>query len=344
LLCDNGEWGQAKAVAGRCLAKKEWEDAFTFSVRATLARISQQEGNEEENAAHRAKMESYDQEGQLDWRYLSKHKQEYAAKLLRQPADRGEGVKVTCFGHFQVQMPGATEEVRWRTKKTQELFAYLFHLQGQPVDKETILLQLWPDLDHESATSLLHTTLYNIRKALPGSQSENLIVYGQKKYAMNMELILSPLDKMNRLCQAMGIRDEDFIYNCRDTLRSCRGEYLGGVACNFAAAPRAYFEQKFLRLCHIAASQCMERRQWEEAVSLLDMAIEADPYEESLYDLILRCFHEMKDVKRIKLYYTRLRDLLREELGVEPSDEVAAAYRLCLYNGADRQNVVGTSA
>jgi DNA-binding SARP family transcriptional activator len=254
------------------------------------------------------------------------------------PSD-GEKVKVACFGRFQVRLPGAADDARWRTKKAQELFAYLFHLQGQPVEKETILLQLWPDLDHESATSLLHTTLYSIRKMLAACQSENLIVYCNKKYAMRMEMVSSALCTLDRLCHAAGAHDGELVYNSRDVLASCRGEYLGGIACSFAAAPRAYYEQKFLQLSYIAAGQCMDRMQWEEAVELLDMGIEADPFDEGQYGLILRCFHEMRDLRRAKRYYAQLRDLLREELGVEPSDEVEAAYRLCVGAGAGKRRM-----
>ena len=83
----------------------------------------------------------------------------------------------------------------------------------------------------------------------------------------------------------------------------------------------------------------MEHGRWEEAVSLLDKAIDIDPFDENQYLLILRCFQEIKDLKRAKRYYTRLEDTLREELDVTPSEEVAAAYRFCLDTCAGRRRM-----
>jgi two-component SAPR family response regulator len=208
------------------------------------------------------------------------------------------------------------------------------------VDKESILLQLWPDADKESASALFHTTLYSIRKMLAGCRMENLIAYDKKKYSMNMELVDSDLEKMSRLCRALGQKDESFVYSYRDVLRCYRGEYLGGIACAFSLDQRAYYEQRFLRLSEVAARMCMEKRQWEEAVSLLDVAIGTDPYEEGLYRLLFQCFRETRDVKRARSSFSRLTATLREELGVPPSPEVAEAYRLCLDAGAAQRKKV----
>ncbi|MCL2167296.1 MAG: hypothetical protein FWH49_08435, partial [Clostridiales bacterium] len=325
----------AGEAARRCLADIVWEDAFSFSARTTWARAGQAEGKAEEVAAQHNLLESYDREQQFDWSCLPKGQRDYVENLFRQKeaVDRDGKIRVECFGPFRVLLPDAAEEVRWRTKKAQELFAYLFHLQGQAVNKETILLHLWPDTDKESATSLLHTSLYSIRKMLALQRLEDVIVYDKKKYAMNMEMVQSTLDKMNPLCRALEQHDEAFVYNCREILYACCGEYLGGVTNEYAVAPRAYYEQKFLQLSETAARKSMEKQEWAEAVSLLDMAIGVDPFEESLYQLILQCFRSMKDLKRARRYYTRLKDILRDELDVEPSPEVTAAYRYCLESG-----------
>jgi len=340
-LFENGAQEQAKEAAVRCLSEIVWEDAFSFSARLILALSARQEGKEETYSAHRLEMERYHQDRQLDWCFLPDEQRSCIDEILRQDDSPGERIKikVACFGRFQVRLPEETEEARWRTRKAQELFAFLFHLQGQPVDKETILLRLWPETDKESATSLLHTTLYSIRKMLAGYRLDGMIVYDKKKYMMNMDYVSSDLDQINQLCRALSLNDESFIYNCRNVLNSYLGDYLGGIACDFTVAPRAYYEQKFLQLIDTASRKCMEREQWDEAVSLLDMAINVDPFEEKLYHLVLQCFQELKDVKRAKAYYTRLRTVLREELEIEPSAEVYYAYRLCLEATSDKMNV-----
>jgi len=243
-------------------------------------------------------------------------------------------VKVDCFGDFRVWLPSATEEAHWRTKKAQELFAYLFHSKGQPVGKDAILLQLWPETDRKSATTLFHTTLYSIRKMLMAHQLEKLIVYDKKKYALKVDLLSSPLEIMDELCRACERMDEEFIYNNRETLSYYQGEYLGGISCVFASASRAYYEQKFIRLSQVAARKSMENNLWGEAVLLLEAAIDADPFEEYSYCLLFQCFQALKEIKQAKRYYAQLKKILYEELDVEPCADVLEAYKLCLARGA----------
>ena len=67
---------------------------------------------------------------------------------------------------FSVFLPDKDgREMKWRTKKARELFAYLFHLQGSSVSREALIDLLWPESGMKSAIALFHTTLYSIRQA-----------------------------------------------------------------------------------------------------------------------------------------------------------------------------------
>ena len=58
-------------------------------------------------------------------------------------------VRIKSFGSFHVQYHG--EEPKWRTKKTKELFAFLFNKQGVPVSRDVIIGSLWPELEEDRA-------------------------------------------------------------------------------------------------------------------------------------------------------------------------------------------------
>src|SRR5690625_2924556 len=51
-------------------------------------------------------------------------------------------------------------EVKWRTKKVKELFAFLWQHHKQGVNRSQILMALWPELPEENAIAMLHTTVY----------------------------------------------------------------------------------------------------------------------------------------------------------------------------------------
>jgi two-component SAPR family response regulator len=260
-------------------------------------------------------------------------------ELFGQDKDREDTGKVTvsCFGDFRVFLSDQGDEIQWRTKKAQALFAYLFHLQGRPVDKDVLLLQLWPEADKKSATTLLHTTLYSIRKTLAAYRLEDLISYQNKRYAMKMELVHSDLEEMDQLCQALEHGDKVFVHGRGDFLKCYKGSYLGGVTGNFSESRKAYYEKKFLEICRLLAERTMKEGRFEDAVAYLDRAIAVDPYGEDLYLLVLQCLRALGEVKRAKRYYEQIVRVLKEDLDVEPAAEVTGAYRNCLEEGSLRK-------
>lgn len=56
--------------------------------------------------------------------------------------------------------------IRWRTSKAQELFAYLFHNRNRFVSKDTLTDLLWPDFNLKKASTHLYTTIYQVRQCL----------------------------------------------------------------------------------------------------------------------------------------------------------------------------------
>jgi two-component SAPR family response regulator len=66
-------------------------------------------------------------------------------------------VRVQCLGRLELLVDG--RPVRWPTKKTVELFAYLLHNNGRFVSKDRIVDDLWPDQGYENALVNLHTAV-----------------------------------------------------------------------------------------------------------------------------------------------------------------------------------------
>jgi ATP/maltotriose-dependent transcriptional regulator MalT len=337
-LYEEEEWSKTREFIISSLADKETETAFVAYARLMLVLILQREGQLEEADAQMRKVEAYKEENHLDWSLVPARKMQDLRKFMKSDGKGEEGkVHISCFDGFRVFLPNRKDEMKWRTQKAQELFAYLFHLRGRPIEKDFLLLQLWPEADKKSATALLHTTLYSIRKTLAQWQMDDLIEYQDKKYTMRMDRVHSDLDKIDELCQSMEKKNDDFIYSRREWLQSYTGSYLEGVAGDFSVDCRDYYERMFLRMSYAIARRAMREGDFEEGMAFIEKAIDVDPYEEKLYLLGFKCFRALGEVKRAKKYYDNLSRILKEELDVEPEEEVTAAYRYCLEEGAQRK-------
>lgn len=73
-------------------------------------------------------------------------------------------VEIKCFGDFTVSINGKMIDDNWRTKKTEELLAYLLCMNGKSVSRERIISDLWPDLVLDKGYANLYTTQYNLKK------------------------------------------------------------------------------------------------------------------------------------------------------------------------------------
>ena len=104
------------------------------------------------------------------------------------PLEPGPLLKVQCLGPFRV-LAGETE-ITWRTTKARDLFAYLVHHRNRAVFKEKILEDLWPETDPEQASTLFHTNLYQLRKAVKGVVgNRRLVKHAAGQYHLDQEFI-----------------------------------------------------------------------------------------------------------------------------------------------------------
>ena len=110
----------------------------------------------------------------------------------------GGVVKVTCFGKFTVTING--ELLKFRTAKTEELFAYLIDNGGRNVHRNHIIDSFWMDYDGDRGMILFNTTLYYLKKAFMQKGGQLKIEFNRGSYQMDIENIeCDAIDFMNRL-------------------------------------------------------------------------------------------------------------------------------------------------
>jgi two-component SAPR family response regulator len=76
----------------------------------------------------------------------------------------GQIVNINCFRHLAVIVDGVELKIGWRTKKAEELMAFLLCEKGRFVAKEKIAEALWPELEQEKSFSNLYLAYYYLKK------------------------------------------------------------------------------------------------------------------------------------------------------------------------------------
>ena len=230
-------------------------------------------------------------------------------------------VIIRSFGRLRVILPDG-QELRWRTRKAQELFAYLFHRDGALVERERLMDILWPQSAPTNATSLLHTSLYNIRKSLAPYGLDQLLLREKKGYRMDMKLVDS--DRKRLEAASAGEWKETNLSELYE------GPYLEDIEAPWTEDSRAWYAGTFLRLCRTTAETRMEQGDYPGAADCLRAAVRQEPYDEELTALLIRCYAAMGEVKNAITSYNRLKDTLAQDLDTEPGEEVTRTYKECL--------------
>lgn len=223
-------------------------------------------------------------------------------------------IKIRCMGCFSVFLPGSEgQELKWRTKKARELFAYLFHLQGRSVSREDIIELLWPDTASKSAIALFHTTLYSIRQPFMQEGLEDIISYEKKTYSLNMQLVDSDLQQLSSYLKEQSLWEN----SPEQIMQLYPGSYMGNSGYLWSYGMAKELENNYLAVLKTGAATRTAQNQHPAALPFLQRMLETDPYNEEIVSQLILCLYKSGKQSEAKQQYDRMQKLYREDLELE---------------------------
>lgn len=225
---------------------------------------------------------------------------------------------VKCFGQFTVctQKHGC---IRWKTAKAEELFALLIHAQGKIKSKESLIEILWPNTDINKAANLFRVTCTYIRSSLAELGIVNLLQRELDGYKLNTNLIKCDLYGFRLMAQSIKAQHTDKL---EEVSALYAGEYLEGKNYDWAISARVQLESDFLSMQRCLAERYIAMNSYEKACKTLEQVLQYDPYEEeAVFSLIKLKLNTGNDVAAVKVY-RQYESLVKEELGILPSDKL----------------------
>jgi DNA-binding SARP family transcriptional activator len=262
----------------------------------------------------------------------------HLARPARHKPGRPSALRIYLLGTTIVRRSDGflVEGPLWQRVKVRALLAILAQNQGQPVHREVILEQLWPDLDYPSALHNLNTTIYDLRHSLEpelkhGAQSQ-YVHYGSDHYllqpAAGYWLDTDAFEKgIGRAYREQEASQAITIYH--SVLRLYRGDFLADLGLGFAWY---WSEQNRLRELYLTALEQLaalyeQQHSEEPAYGTYLKAWTIDPCRESACRPLLRILLRRGDRATAITYYQQLVKVLRQELGVDPGLETQRLYQ-----------------
>jgi two-component SAPR family response regulator len=216
--------------------------------------------------------------------------------------------------------------VKWISKKSMELFAYLLVNRGRNVTKARILEDIFPELPLKNAEAYLNTAVYQLRKALSLHGFKEMIITAHEQYRVNLDQAevdfivfeqgVETLTEVNKANEAAAITLE----------KQFAGELFDDKSFGWAAVERERLTILYDVLAKRLASWLLDQQRYREAAHIARKMVFRNEFEEESNLLLLNIVGAMGDRQSLHHYYERYTQLLLQELGLQPSTIIQQLY------------------
>lgn len=231
-------------------------------------------------------------------------------------------LRVLTLGQDVVERDGVrVANTNWRASSARELFFYL--LFCGPASKENIHLEFWPDSSPDRARSRFHTTLYRARQAL----GENFIIFQEDEdcYLLNPETEIwcdaREVEALTTQARLLSPRDARTADLWRKAVELYKGDFLLSMDREWVYDRREMLREAYIEAL-IGMGECARARgDFRAALSAFKQALDQEPYREDINRAIMISYADLGDKHQIATHMDKFRELLRQDLAVEPSPE-----------------------
>lgn len=251
--------------------------------------------------------------------------QRLETRLLREQtnsqAGYGEVLRLKSFGGFEIYDPQG-EVISWRTKKAKELFVYLWLKDGEFVNRDVIIEDVFPDKTADRGGALLHTTIYQIRNSLRMAGFKNPIDFINERYRLNLQTD-SEAKHIKRMFEKGEIEEEyeEFL------VKVCQSDFIEESYPWLIGMKQAYKERFFDLLDRHIGQNLGEKKTNSTQEEFAKIMLRIDPYSEKAARYMVEILGEQGKKRELDLFYREFENVMSEDMGEAPGKELEKAYK-----------------
>jgi DNA-binding SARP family transcriptional activator len=246
---------------------------------------------------------------------------------------------LTCFGRLRVFVSGqAIPPSRFRRQKALTLLKVLLAHRGRPLHREALIEILWPEADPEQAGNHLRVVLFDLRHTLEpglpkGKPSSYVVSIGDLVYLDPSERCWIDAEEFERLARTFRQRVHE--RRIDDALRAAQAavalygaDYLEDEPyLDWCVAERERLREVFLDLLQHLATVHAERGDGDEAIRVCRRALVTDSLREQTHRQLMALLARAGRPGEALRQYETCRQLLWQELGVQPDEATTRVRR-----------------
>jgi two-component system LytT family response regulator len=235
---------------------------------------------------------------------------------------------VRCFGRLELLSVGASDKgkVKFRTKKAQEMFAFLLHSGGSWVTKERLIATLWREYEQDKAVSYLHHSVSRIRWLLKEWDAAVTIEYADDSYRLGSRGIITDTELFEQTVDQEPYQYKEHWSRYEHAASLYIGDYLEDHNYEWAETKRFKLQDQYQRLIIGMAGYELEHGRERSAIHRLLKARDRFPYSDEICRLMLSAYATLGQYEQLESCYKSFAEVLKIELGVQPEQETTMLY------------------
>lgn len=231
-------------------------------------------------------------------------------------------LKVISFGGFQV-LDSMDNPLAWRTQKSRELFAYLWSKKDRAVSKMSIVEDIFPDRDFDKTITLLHTTIYQLRKSLERLGYPNGIIYFNDSYQLDLP-IESDIEKLNKVLDHKEYNHKEI----KEILEIYKGDFLEEEGYHWAIEiQQRYRDIVFNILEKFTKNELKKGRLSSIMKFCLDKIYELDPFNEDVAKMLIHYYGRQSRRASLERFFNGYEENLWNEMNLKPMKSTIELYK-----------------
>lgn len=261
---------------------------------------------------------------------LVKTIQRLEEQMVEESADKqNDKTMIRSFQSLRFELSGQPlPNIRWRTSKTQELFAYLLHNRNRFVGKNHLIEMLWPNISYKKASTLLYTTIYQVRNCLKqgGINLQINSVSTEGGYILETDNLLIDVMEWEKGIQALSTINHDNYPEHQRLFDLYIGDYLGDYDYLWAESERQRLRSIWLHHAMGMAEFCINSDKIPEALTIYQRVVQMYPYFEQAHFGLMKVYNSIGERVAVEEGYSLLIELLNRDLSISPPAEITNWY------------------
>jgi len=226
------------------------------------------------------------------------------------------------------------ELIEISSRKAEAIVVYILFSDKASVEREEIATLLWGEMSETRALTNLRVTLAAIKK-----QCRDLLIISRRRISLNPDIVIesdrSKLEATIDTSLANGLDKKELSLEqaraVSEKMTLYRGDFLQGFFIRKAIAFEdwAAYEREYLRRRIIDVSQMLipayrRNNLLHEAIQSANQLVHIDSFNDAAYQWLIELYALNGQREKSLETYRDYKQLLAEEIGVEPTEEVAA--------------------